>query len=310
MRGINECFINDLKVGCLEGLLKAVKQDDTLCLEIRNNYINIYYRGGNMMRVNQVNNQYRVKFDFNYCKHKSSDSIYEKRIIENVTIEDWVNSIPFIKAEMDLWFNENPKLEREFQQLILRDNNNSSIANDTDYYVSDIEYANSEVKCRFDILGLKWESNSISRKNTNDLSLAIMEFKYGDSSIYGKSGIEKHFIDTIDFINDIDKKKAIFNDAEKMYNQKIELGLINGQTKPIKINRDNKIELILLFANHKPSKTVLEREIKKANSIYNLNKETYDIKIAFSSFLGYGLYSNQMLSIDEFIKFPNRLMSK
>ena len=30
MRGINECFINDLKVGCLEGLLKAVKQDDTL----------------------------------------------------------------------------------------------------------------------------------------------------------------------------------------------------------------------------------------------------------------------------------------
>jgi len=69
MRILNSKFIYDLKNDKLNQLLQAVNIDDTLCLEIRENYINIYYRGGNILRITQNANDYIFEFDFNYCKH-------------------------------------------------------------------------------------------------------------------------------------------------------------------------------------------------------------------------------------------------
>jgi hypothetical protein len=55
MRQISKEFISDLKNedGMLHPLLKRVKQDHTLMLAIRNGYINIYYRGGNILQVTE-----------------------------------------------------------------------------------------------------------------------------------------------------------------------------------------------------------------------------------------------------------------
>ena len=52
-RGLSTTFLNDLRVGCLAPLLERVKRDDTLHLAIRNQYINIYYRGGNLLKVSR-----------------------------------------------------------------------------------------------------------------------------------------------------------------------------------------------------------------------------------------------------------------
>ena len=42
---------------------------------------------------------------------------------------------------MDMWLHKNPKYEREFQQLLVRENNNQGdISKSTDYYILDIEY--------------------------------------------------------------------------------------------------------------------------------------------------------------------------
>jgi len=43
-RKLSERFINDLLNGDLKELLDYIKRDNTLDLQIRNNYINIYYR--------------------------------------------------------------------------------------------------------------------------------------------------------------------------------------------------------------------------------------------------------------------------
>ncbi len=67
MRGLSNDFMNDLKVGKLKNFLTSVKEDDTLSLEIRDNYINIYYRGGNIFRIEQCTSEYKVYFDINYC---------------------------------------------------------------------------------------------------------------------------------------------------------------------------------------------------------------------------------------------------
>lgn len=299
MRRLLPDFINDLKGGKLKNFLTSVKEDDTLNLEIRNNYINIYYRGGNIFRIEQCTTGYKVHFDINYC------SKY-KNIISQIlpgNYQKWTNSIPFIKAEMDAWFYKHPKLEREYQQLVLRENNSSSIANDTDYFITDIEYANSENGSRFDLLGVKWLSTSSSLKKADDICLAFIEKKYGDNALSGSAGIKKHYEDLYKFMSDKDKVKDIYEEVETIFNQKIELGLIKNVNKEIKLSR-NKPEFILLLANHKPIKSVLQREIKEVmnSPYYNNLKQLVDMKIAKASYMGYGLYSELMIDIEDFVK--------
>ena len=72
MRKLNDLFLSDLEEGCLCSLLAEVQRDDSLCLELRGTYINLYYRGGNILRVDQEANFYKVFFDINYfrCTNK------------------------------------------------------------------------------------------------------------------------------------------------------------------------------------------------------------------------------------------------
>ncbi len=53
MRKLSEQFMKDLvdSDGVLQPILTRVKKDSTLMLAIRENYINIYYRGGNILKI-------------------------------------------------------------------------------------------------------------------------------------------------------------------------------------------------------------------------------------------------------------------
>lgn len=55
MRKISSNFLNDLanESGQLNPILKRVQKDHTLLLAIRENTINIYYRGGNILRLRE-----------------------------------------------------------------------------------------------------------------------------------------------------------------------------------------------------------------------------------------------------------------
>ena len=53
--------MNDLDPG-INRFLEVVKKDATLCLEIRENYINIYYRGGNLVRIQEKNGIFSAFF--------------------------------------------------------------------------------------------------------------------------------------------------------------------------------------------------------------------------------------------------------
>ena len=152
---------------------------------------------------------------------------------------------------------------------------------------------------RFDLVGIRWISGS--RRNIKLPSLALFELKYGDGSLASNSGIYKHFSDLNKFCSD-GRIKSLLLEAQTQFNQKVELGLIKDMDKYIEINAEEKPEYILLFANHKPTKSVLKRELKKAYTEYPNLSEHFDIKVATASFIGYGLYSKNMIPIDEFIK--------
>lgn len=187
-RGLSDQFMQDLKVGKLKVLLEEVKKDHTLCLAIRNDYINIYYRGGNICKVKRKNGGYEYSFDSKYLKDNQQDF---KELFESGEIGKIVKSFPKIKHEMDIYFSGKQKAEREFQQLIMRENNNSVISNDTDYFIADIEYANKSNNSRFDMLAVKWPSTSTDRKNPKNIKLAFIEVKYRRWSNRRKSRYSK-----------------------------------------------------------------------------------------------------------------------
>ena len=134
-RQISEEMLNAFLSGELSSLLEAVKKDDTLDLELRGDSVNIYYRGGSLFKITGINNVFSVSFDTNYCTEGSVN------LSKNPSPAEAVANIPFYKQAMDWWFHEHPKYEREFQQVIARENNNhGKISNGTDYYIADIEF--------------------------------------------------------------------------------------------------------------------------------------------------------------------------
>ncbi|MGD0998948.1 MAG: hypothetical protein ABR941_11615, partial [Thermoleophilia bacterium] len=68
-RGISEEFEGQLTGGVLQPVLERLRRDDTLSLEIRNGYIDIYYRGGRLLnlRANAKANKFSTAFDGRYC---------------------------------------------------------------------------------------------------------------------------------------------------------------------------------------------------------------------------------------------------
>ena len=75
MRHINTRFVDDLLHGELAYFLTQVKNNRTkLSLEIRNGYINIYYKGGNLLKITQKRTGYSFFFDAKDCRHKNGQS--------------------------------------------------------------------------------------------------------------------------------------------------------------------------------------------------------------------------------------------
>ena len=121
MRGINTEFIKALKSGELTFVLdKALKEPDNYCIEIRENYLNLYYRGGSALKITQKPKGYHFKFDDKYCLDPS-DKAWFKTLNQNDPMV-WNSAMDSIVEQMDNWFEDHPKLERENQQKILTNN--------------------------------------------------------------------------------------------------------------------------------------------------------------------------------------------
>jgi len=301
MRTLSKNFISTLKFGFLQTLLDLTKLDSTLCLEIRGNYINIYYRGGNVIRIEEKQDVFKASFDRKYLD-KDLTKVPDLPVNLNSPkdAEAWIEAIPLLKHEMDLWFGHHPKSEREFQQLMLRENNFGNSAKSTDYFICDIEYANHTG--RFDLIAVKWSSSSVHRKNNRNLRLAFIEMKYLDNALTGGAGLCKHIEDINTFLSKSENLKNIKEQMRDIFNQKLDLGLIDNQNS-IESFCDDKPEFILALINHDPDSSILRNELKRLPDCPNA-----EIKVVTSNFMGYALYSQNIYGLDEFLnKFEGNI---
>jgi len=313
MRGLTKEFLVTLKKGILVPVLEHVKQDKTLSLEIRKNYFNIYYRGGNILKVDWNKGILHTYWDSGYV-HDHEESQVPKELPSEIKKQSeaiaWVNAIPILKYEMDVWFCKHPKDEREFQQLIVRENNYSKAAKGTDYFICDIEYANPHG--RFDMIGVRWPSSGSERKRNTNLGLAFIEMKYCDNALTGSAGMAKHLRNMNKFLEDPKKLDDLKGEMKEIFNQKQDLDLIINQHK-IRNFSTNKPEYIFILTNHDPDSKILYDELEKLPELLkDLNfEEKINLRFAVSNFTGYGLYKENIYSLNEFKeRFSKQIYSK
>ena len=243
MRGINQQFIDDLKCGALSGFLKRLTTDKSLSLQIRKDYVNIYYRGGNILKISQNKklSTYTFHFDLKYCLNQESKSLISS--LSNKSAQDYLNNLDLMKKEMDNWFSIYPKTEREHQQLLCE--NNSSIV--------DIEYQFKK-SMRLDMLMVEKDK------------LIIVENKYGYKAVSGKAGIKKHYDDICKVISNKEMIEEIVTSVINIVKIKRELGFNIPKIEKIDLS---KTEILFLLVNYKKSSINLKTEISSISKLYN-----------------------------------------
>lgn len=97
--------MNDLRrqEGILYPLLRQVKADHTLMLAIRKDYINIYYRGGNILKGTERSKKYGTYFDKNYNISKKEIPNSPTAIKSQSDSEKWVKSFAQRKNKRLWW---------------------------------------------------------------------------------------------------------------------------------------------------------------------------------------------------------------
>lgn len=95
LRGIDGQFIQDLKTSPLNYFLIQAIKNPAICLEIRNGYINLYYRGGNVLKITKQKRGYTYYFDSKYCLSKNDDSNFNLLSSLNIKeVRGFINNFP------------------------------------------------------------------------------------------------------------------------------------------------------------------------------------------------------------------------
>jgi hypothetical protein len=329
-RDISEEFMRQFESGILRPILERLQHDDTLSLEIRNGYVNIYYRGGNLLRLvaKKAASCFEAFFDERYC---GDDGDYgcllpaERPPAVIVNADDaraWVDAFSHYKQAMDIRFVKHPKIEREYQQAVVRDNNRHSSGDKSDYLIVDIEYTQAQgafpgrsTNFRFDMVGLRWPAEGKTRAS-GLVTPVIMEMKTGDAAlsstssagdgVLSKAGLVKHVRDIEAFLDPAPGEEAsgqyelLCRELLRSFEVKQRLGLpsVPKRMRNLKITGTSpRPEILFVIANHQTSSTVLARELRALPRM-----DLADYKMATVEWMGYALFEKNMRPLDEFIR--------
>ncbi len=167
MRGLSDEFFNCLKSGFLVGITESVRYDPDLNLEIRDAYINVYYKGNSLLKLTETSaSRYRAEIHPKFLEGLSLPLDCTES-----TVAQFVGAIPLLKQ--NIVRHGKRSLEVEYEQMIIRANNFEPRSN-TEYFVVDRQYTVSEG--RFDLTGIFWEMTH--RKRNQEVPVCLMEIKF------------------------------------------------------------------------------------------------------------------------------------
>jgi hypothetical protein len=133
-----------------------------------------------------------------------------------------------------------------------------------------------------------------------------MEMKYGDGALEGSAGLLKHLKDIDALVSDRTKYSHLLRTIGSQFNQLEELGLIHFnhslRAGKIDLSVEDKPEVIFILANHNPRSTKLNSILNDERVAVYEKSPHFDLRFFVSSFAGYGLHLDSMLTLSEFRK--------
>lgn len=275
----NDKFWKNLTEGEYKVIIDfASQRENELDVQIRDNYLNIYYQGGNLLRVHPRS----LYFDEFYF-HRGAKDMRKTHLIDKckkgdkaciARWEDYKNRrkemLDILKERgMATYCKEMKRIMKEWdadlhtigishdeknaQQQISMNNRGA-----TDYTVVDLEYAVSTT------YNFKYNGDSTKKVPRFDIiavdktgQLYVIELKTGLKAIDGNSGIRAH-MDCFEHSIGRDSNNDFINEMNELLRQKQELKLID---KNVRIDQTKKPQFIFAFSDE-PGKNQYEEFVK------------------------------------------------
>src|SRR3990172_8388586 len=96
MRGLSDKFFECLKFGFLSGITESVKGDPDLNFEIRDSYINVYYKGNSLLKLTETgSSQYKAEIH-----EKILEGMNLPLDFSESTIAQFLSAIPLLKQNI------------------------------------------------------------------------------------------------------------------------------------------------------------------------------------------------------------------
>ncbi len=249
-----EKFDNEYK-----DLLCCIVNDTELDMQIRENYLNVYYKGGSILKIKPRSFDIDKMYFFVHTEGgKSSTDVKKDNTIQTVLKEKRNMLLSLLpsspneyfrqaKKVMDVWDNAlSEKVEhnekKEQQQIILANSKNS------EYIVLDVEYAVSR-NSKFNYMKIAPIKKEVPRFDLiaiHNGRLVVIELKKGLGAVPGTSGIKPH-MDCFEYTIGRDINGLFIREMRTLLAQKKALGLLDD-TLEIK---DEKPMFMFAFADEK-----------------------------------------------------------
>ena len=279
---------------------RIILSDDTLCPLLRKERIDIYYRGFKAFSI--------TKDGIGRNPDEFENELYVYDVPGIINKEEFMKYLPYMKQNIDLWMgagNKSP-YEKEFKQMIMRENNSKTAGNQSDYFIVDMEHQYEKNGAVADLAGLIMERG---KRRNPVFRMSMIAVKYMDSAIAGRGGIYSRIADYVRLLNDPLLLNDIRHDMSEMFYQSKKLGLLPGIRNSydrIDIS-DERTELLIALvsrnANNGKNTGQVETESLKAVLQKALNEYgdvLDDVYIAGTSEIGFGLYTDRKMRLKDF----------
>ena len=245
MRKLTQPFLNSLKAGFLSEIIRRVIKDRDLDLEIRENYLNIYYKGNSLLHLSEKSPQSYHP----YVHPKFLKGISLTDFTDQASVDNFLRNIPVIKDNIVLLGK--PSLEIEYEQMIIRANNHEP-RNNSEYFIVDRQVTAGEAG-RFDLTGLFWERTGRRRGQTVPLCLFEVKFALNQDIQHVDEQLKRYYLAIRD------KASQLAEETECIFRQKLELGLFRQPEdrleamKTLVFSRDiDQFQFILILIDYNP----------------------------------------------------------
>ena len=250
MRKLSVTFINSLKSGFLAGITQKVITDSDLTLEIRGNYINIYYKGNSLLKLSEsIHGSYKADIH-----EKFRDGLdIPLDFVDQETTSKFLKNIPLLKENVVM--HGKHSLEIEYEQMIIRANNFEP-RNNSEYFIIDRQYVVG--KQRFDLTGIFWDR--MARRKGQEVALCFIEVKFAlNQDISEVHNQLRRYYEAIR-----PEARNIAEEGETIFRQKLELGLYKQSVerieamKTLSFSKDiSQFQFILVLVDYNPNSSKL-----------------------------------------------------